>query len=444
MVLWENVFGWWNPYSYDEKRLVRKYVNLLRTYKDAFTDINWQPFVPTLADGVFAHQWTAGEKTVYTFFNRNSEPVQGQILSIPYQVNERYYDVWGPSQVSAAVKSDQVILGFRLEAQSPGCIVVQPDRLPAPVLHPEDTLQERELALEKSLDDVDLHHRLYFSRSKECRNVGIEAYQARPVEPTDKAPLSSVPSDMALIPGGRFIMNVRHNVTHWMEGACYGDITHRRSKDHPTQYYWLPAFYMDITEVTNTEYARFIDETHYRPKDLTRFLDHWVKPEDNSGEPWYWHYPDSEDAQPVVWVDLDDARAYAKWAKKRLPREEEWQYAAEGGKGSLWPWGNEYNPACCNGASDHITPVKQYPLGMNSFGCYDMAGNVWEWTESERDDGHTRYAIIRGGSHLRVQGSIWYTASGAQPNDAHDKILLMYPGLDRCSTIGFRSVKDAV
>ena len=141
----------------------------------------------------------------------------------------------------------------------------------------------------------------------------------------------------------------------------------------------------------------------------------------------------------MVWVDLEDARAYARWADKRLPREEEWHQAA--GRG-LWPWGDLFDAARCNGDSGDTTAVDRFPAGASPCGCLDMCGNVWEWTESERDDGHTRYAIVRGGCHRVVVGSKWYRASGAQPNDVHEKVLLMYPGLDRCATIGFRCVQD--
>lgn len=72
-----------------------------------------------------------------------------------------------------------------------------------------------------------------------------------------------------------------------------------------------------------------------------------------------------------------------------------------------------------------------------------MAGNVWEWTESERDDGHTRFCIIRGGSNFQAKGSIWYVEGGPQANTSHTKFLLMWPGLDRCGTIGFRCVTPA-
>ncbi len=72
-----------------------------------------------------------------------------------------------------------------------------------------------------------------------------------------------------------------------------------------------------------------------------------------------------------------------------------------------------------------------------------MCGNVWEWTESERSDGHTRFAIIRGGSWFRAEGSLWYVPGGPQPCTTHTKLLLLAPGLDRSATIGFRCAADA-
>ncbi len=193
------------------------------------------------------------------------------------------------------------------------------------------------------------------------------------------------------------------------------------------------AFFMDEAQVTNHEFQRFLEETGYKPAHETNFLKHWpdgVMP------------PAIADL-PVVYVDLDDARAYAAWAGKRLPTEPEWQRAAQGDDQRLWPWGDTFKPEYCTPPGNGPMPARSLPEGRSPHGCYHMAGNVWEWTESERNDGITRFCIIRGGSWYSVEGSGWYVTGGPQPLNTHTKFLLMWPGLDRCATIGFRCVLDA-
>jgi formylglycine-generating enzyme required for sulfatase activity len=195
----------------------------------------------------------------------------------------------------------------------------------------------------------------------------------------------------------------------------------------------LNRFAIDITPVTNAQFAEFMEVSGYRPKHPESFLRHWL-----GGKP-----PAGKEEHPVVYVDLDDARAYAKWAGKRLPTEEEWQYAAQGPNRLKYAWGNEMRQGCCNsGETGDTTPVRTFPQGRSPFGCYDMCGNTWEWTESEYSDGRTRFCIIRGGSYYAVQGSNWYVDGGPQPANYATKFLLMWPGLDRCATIGFRCVVD--
>jgi formylglycine-generating enzyme required for sulfatase activity len=148
----------------------------------------------------------------------------------------------------------------------------------------------------------------------------------------------------------------------------------------------------------------------------------------------------------VVWISLEDARAYAKWAGKRLPHEWEWQYAAQGADGRLYPWGNTWDdsavPAPHKGRDLPPAPVVGgYPKGASPFGVEDLVGNVWQWTDEYVDD-HTRAGIVRGGSYFQPQGSMWYFPQAYKLTE-HGKYLLMAPSKDRAGALGFRCVVDA-
>ena len=103
----------------------------------------------------------------------------------------------------------------------------------------------------------------------------------------------------------------------------------RRFHDHPMH---VKSFWIDKYPVTNAQFKKFVDATHYRPKDDLNFLHDW---KDGT-------YPSGWENKPVTWVSLEDARAYAAWAGKRLPHEWEWQYAAQGTDGRTYPWGNDW------------------------------------------------------------------------------------------------------
>jgi formylglycine-generating enzyme required for sulfatase activity len=198
----------------------------------------------------------------------------------------------------------------------------------------------------------------------------------------------------------------------------------------------VPAFYIDTTPVTNAEFKRFLDASGYRPAHAANFLKDW-----HDGR-----FPDGWDGRPVTWVSLEDARAYATWAGKRLPHEWEWQYAAAGPEALPYPWGREWQPDRVPIPERGRTlrgpdPVGMHPSGASPFGVQDLVGHVWQWTEEVVDE-HTRAAIVRGGSHYQPQGSIWYFPQ-AYRNDQHGKLLLMAPEYDRSGAIGFRCVVDA-
>jgi formylglycine-generating enzyme required for sulfatase activity len=198
----------------------------------------------------------------------------------------------------------------------------------------------------------------------------------------------------------------------------------------------MKSFFIDKYPVTNADFKKFLDATHYAPRDAHNFLKHWTNGTFAAGA----------GNKPVVWVSIEDARAYAKWAGKRLPHEWEWQYAAQGSDGRLYPWGNEWKsdvvPAPVKGrALGEPADVNAHAAGASPFGVMDMTGNVWQWTD-EYEDEHTRAAILRGGSYYQPQGSHWYFPQ-AYKLDEHGKYLLMAPSKDRAGTVGFRCVVDA-
>ena len=130
----------------------------------------------------------------------------------------------------------------------------------------------------------------------------------------------------------------------------------------------VDAFYIDKYPITNNQYKKFMEETSYN-------------------EPAFWKDKRFNNTnQPVVGVSWHDAVAYARWAGKRLPKELEWEKAARGIDGREYPWGNAqpdntkavYNLDPNAGAP---VPIGNRKDGASPFGCFDMAGNVWEWYE---------------------------------------------------------------
>jgi formylglycine-generating enzyme required for sulfatase activity len=228
--------------------------------------------------------------------------------------------------------------------------------------------------------------------------------------------------DLVPIPEAHFLFHVEHRVR---EGRC-------PLFDHGPRVIALAPFSLGRYPVTNDQYASFLRESGYQPRDMRNFLRHWI-----DGQP-----PVDRGNHPVVWVSTNDADAYARWAGLRLPGDEEWQWAAQGPEARRWPWGEHFEQHRCNETGAGTTPIDAFPDGASPFGCLDMAGNTWEWTAPTYDDGWHRWRLLRGGSYYQAQGSVWYTEGGARPNQFHQRLLLMSEGLNRCATVGFRCASD--
>jgi formylglycine-generating enzyme required for sulfatase activity len=165
----------------------------------------------------------------------------------------------------------------------------------------------------------------------------------------------------------------------------------------------LDAFWIDQTEVTNAMFAEFVSATHYRTDAEKKGNSYVYQPSADdftkkSGANWqHPHGPGSDlkdlEQYPVVQVSWNDARAYCKWAGRRLPTEAEWEKAARGTDGRLHPWGDQewagnlanfmdkqLNPDYpVDDGYAGIAPVGNYPDGASPFGVLDMVGNVAEW-----------------------------------------------------------------
>ena len=172
----------------------------------------------------------------------------------------------------------------------------------------------------------------------------------------------------------------------------YGEEKEKKSIDYD--------FEIDAFPVTNDEYCKFLNDTSSQNNGIEKWIDlEGDRCRVKNGPNTYMTQRPYEN-HPVTYVTWYGAEAYAEWAKKRLPTEEEWEKAARGPEGWKYPWGNDFDKELCNsyesGIKDTIE-VGKYPKGKSYYGCLDMAGNVWEWTNSWYDkEGKER--VLRGGS----------------------------------------------
>ena len=177
----------------------------------------------------------------------------------------------------------------------------------------------------------------------------VQASSSPPKPVDEKKPSSS----MAKVPAGEFIMGSNER---WDDEA-------------PEHISSTQAFYIDLHEVTNADYQVFVNATERVAPH------HW--PEGN--------IPKGKEKHPVVYVSWFDGHDYCKWADKRLPTEQEWEKAARGEEGLIYPWGNEWSLDKSNNPyknSIGTEPVGSYPKGRSPYGLYDISGNVWEWVDS--------------------------------------------------------------
>jgi len=186
-------------------------------------------------------------------------------------------------------------------------------------------------------------------------------------------------SDMVLIPAGEFTMG-----------------SEKLANEKPRHKLFLKDFYMDKFEVTNQQYYKFCKDTNRElPIHMTNDK-----------------IPAGRENHPVSNVSFSDAEAFCKWAGKRLPTEQEWEKAARGTDGRVYPWGSGWDQNLSNNrtrSGEDTLPVGSIPRGASPYGLMDMAGNVWEWTDSwyksypgspVNFDETGKNRVVRGGAYF--------------------------------------------
>ncbi len=198
-------------------------------------------------------------------------------------------------------------------------------------------------------------------------------------------------AEMVYVPAGEFLMGSTEADIAAAEADCRECPPGWFDEEKPQHTVYLDAYWIDKYEVTNQQFAGFIEHGGYDRREWWTEAGWEWKERENRTQPRYWDDPSwNEDALPVVGVTWFEAVAYCAWAGARLPTEAEWERAAgwDGrGRGKLeYPWGEEWDPAKANTAETglgHTTEPGRYcPLGASPVGACDMAGNVWEWCSS--------------------------------------------------------------
>ncbi len=220
-------------------------------------------------------------------------------------------------------------------------------------------------------------------------------------------------AEMILIPEGEFVSGINQDEIKKLVLQLKKPMLDLYKTEFPKKSKSLRNYYIDRYEVTNEKYGRFVKQTGHRQSKYLKW------PQFNGKD------------QPVVGVGWADAEAYCTWAGKRLPTEDEWEKAARGTDGRMWPWGNTPDDDKYNGKKQgNFSPlnVGRFPTGNSPYGVCDMAGNVWEMTSGTWE---RKGKAMRGGSFLNIITEVRVTVCWAS---SHEQ--------DGADYLGFRCVMD--
>lgn len=376
MLIWDAVFGIWVGWNERDKSTLRRMLRVQRALTDVLVDGDWFPLADgtreAVAEGVYVSRFEQGQLTFWTVINRGTTDYRGEAITPLKRViadnGGHVFDVTSGHR--------QEVPSISVPAQGVAGILAVSGAVPEWL----DRLVEAAAADTQSADGT---------------------FPARPAVRVWSAPTAvpaSDPAAVAIAPGmHELTITYRRRETGIYADAPYIEewkplpprLHDPRSEQREVQFGRVAVA---VREVTDGEYLGFLRETGYRPFVKNRFFD--------AAE------AGNEKDAPATHINLEDARAYARWAGARLPNEFEWQVAA------AEPEFQRCEPA------------------------------VWNWTESEHTDGITRFAILKGGSEHESLGADWYVDGGIKPPSFSLKMLLAGLGVERSPNIGFRLAWD--
>lgn len=465
----------------DDYRFWGRTLRVLRENSSVFSQKSYVPLWPSSRDSIYINFWPGAEKSIFTLFSLHPAGYKGLLFETPVKAAYHVVDLWNHEEIKVSEKNGQWQIPVDLEAFAQkwlgtnnegavGAIAVLPNLLqverrgdvlsfsaargqviriwsglPAYDQKPKEyPINAQQIALHKVFDRPEGKFVIQLLENGEIldeRVIWVETGLARLV--SQKAtyfPSKTVLPGMVQIPAGKFRMSVK-----------YGDDFVPNPKEYPQEELQIPAFLMDKNPVTNAQFAQFLTQSKYRPKDTTNFLRHWVGRK----------IPKGQEQFPVIYVSYEDAQAYARWAGKRLPTEIEWQYAAQTSDLREWPWSKDapvkreqqvitetltvsklqVDSTLCNTGNGKLYPVGAYPKGANPFGLEDLVGCVWQMTNDVYSNGSNQYLIVKGGSYYLPASSWWYVEGGPRELNYTQKLLRVSPGFERNGTVGFRCAR---
>lgn len=457
---------------------------ILRENTYNFVARGYKPLIETSAENIWVNEWALPGKTIYTIYSIIPEGYNDYLFKVIPEQGYHFVDLWHHRLLSPKQKGSDWWIGAETNAFNKkflgsnnegevDCIAKLPvlvnasrngdllrivtpkqgDEIRVWAGHP--SYEKKPFILKPGEHTFSLSEQ--FGRFEgdfiiqlldkgillDENMVSIAAGEVRRVSTVQKTKTTgATPAGMVKIPAGTFKFK-----------ATYGDSFISYPKQDVDSTFTMPAVYMDKFPVTNKQYLEFIKASKYQPSDKANYLKHWVKG----------NIPAGKENYPVVYISYEDAKAYAKWAGKRLPTEIEWQYAAQTPDGNEWPWKQTtpvgrkdqfvtetltvstlegIDSSLCNLGNGELYPVGKYPAGANPYGLQDLTGCVWQLTNDLYMSGSYRYIMMKGGSYFKPSSSWWYVQGGPRELHYRQFLLRVSQGFERNATVGFRCIMD--